>query len=352
MNGVTCPVWGLTVTMRELLFCAPTARMAWFESVAKSRPPSKPFSNAMSIAGPCSWRPMPLVVGLARGPRIRFPLWSNTRMSGVKGLVADNSPPTTALVSSLHRLGRPCPDSSTNTSKRSLLPRNATAVGKFRLLLKTETVKPGGTTIFSPLPGLKKTSSPGQSGFARVWAVASVGRVSTSANETVSQLNRSNRLRMSTPSQRYPAFFARTFFTWRLQGYAACIHVCRSPWLRWPRGHDASPFLKRTARRCVIVHQENTQGARVNHQLRYGSVRYPTIARPASRRSTKSVSAFDEGSSSINPRYERVRMQRKQKCVSSRRRDRSPEYERGCARSCASSPRPPIGCPPTAVRRP
>src|SRR5436309_10534348 len=215
MNGVTCPVSGLTVTMRELLFWALVAgaRMAWFESVAKSRPPSKPFSNAMSIAGPCGWRPAPLVVGLARGPRIRFPLWSSTRMSGVKGLVADNSPPTTELVSSLHRLGRPCPDSSTNTSNRRASPRNATAVGKFRPLLKTETLKPEGTTICSPLPGLKKTSSPGQSGFPLVWAVASAGTVSTSANETVTQLNRSNVLRMSTPSQRYPAFF---------QEYAAC----------------------------------------------------------------------------------------------------------------------------------
>src|SRR3989442_1704277 len=57
-----------------------------------------------------------------------------------------------------------------------------------------------------------ETSAPGHSGFPLVWAVASVGTVSTSANETVTQLNRSNVLRMSTPSQRYPAFF---------QGYAA-----------------------------------------------------------------------------------------------------------------------------------
>src|SRR5437879_8754643 len=164
MNGLTCPVSGCTVRMRELLFCAPTARMAWFESVAKSRPPSKPFSNALSVAGPCGWRPAPLVVGLARGPRIRFPLWSNTRMSGVKGLVADNSPPTRVLVSSLHRLGRPCPDSSTNTSKRCLLPGNEPAVGKFRPLLRTETSKPGGTTMSWPCPGSKNTVSAGQTG--------------------------------------------------------------------------------------------------------------------------------------------------------------------------------------------
>src|SRR5213594_3635997 len=68
-------------------------------------------------------------------------------------------------------------------------------------VFKSETSKPEGTTIFSPLPGLKKTSSPAQIGFPRVWAVASVGRVSTSANKTATgnQLNRSNLLRMSTP---------------------------------------------------------------------------------------------------------------------------------------------------------
>ena len=43
----------------------------------------------MSIAGPWGRRPPPFAVGLARGPRIRRPVWSNTRMSGVKGLVGD-----------------------------------------------------------------------------------------------------------------------------------------------------------------------------------------------------------------------------------------------------------------------
>src|SRR5712691_1869682 len=219
MNGVTCPVSGFTITMRELLFGPPVRRL-WPESEANRRPPSKPFSNAMSIAGPRAWRPpvwTPLLsaVGLARGPRSKCPLSLKTRMSGAKGLEGENVPPTTELVSSLHRLGRPCPDSSTNTSNRRASPRNATAVGKLRPLAKTETWKPGGTTIFSPLPGLKKTSSPGQRGFPRIWAVASVGKVSTSADKTVTQLNRSNLLRMSTPSQRYRAFFARTFFTWR-----------------------------------------------------------------------------------------------------------------------------------------
>jgi len=47
MYGVTCPVTGSTTTMRELLFCAPGDRMAWFESVANSRPPRKPSSNVL-----------------------------------------------------------------------------------------------------------------------------------------------------------------------------------------------------------------------------------------------------------------------------------------------------------------
>ena len=234
--------------------------MAWFESVAKSRPPPKPFSNAMSIAGPCGWRPTPLLVGLARGPRICFPLSSNTRMSGVKGLVADNSPPTTTLVSSLHLLGRPCPDSSTNTSNRRESPRNATAVGKLRSLANTETSKPLGTTIFSPLPGLKKTSSWGQIGFPRVWAVASVGGVTTSANKTFTsnQLNRSNLLRMSTPSQRYPALFARTLFTWRLHGYAACIRIvllrCHG------QGAMTPPLFKKEQRAAASSCTRRTRG--------------------------------------------------------------------------------------------
>src|SRR5437773_9110818 len=233
--------------MRELLFWALVAgaRMAWFESVGKSRPPANPFSNAMSMAGPCAWRPTPGAVGLARGPRIRLPLWSNTRMSGVKGLVADNSPPTTELVSSLHRLGRPCPDSSTNTSKRCLSPRNATAVGKFRPLLKTETSKPEGTTIFSPLPGLKKTSSPAQIGFPRVWAVASVGRVSISANKTATgnQLNRSNLLRMSTPFSALSSVAVNGISIYSLQG------ELRSTRSVHPREHHVGRISNRRTRR-------------------------------------------------------------------------------------------------------
>src|SRR5262244_1979921 len=124
-------------------------------------------------------------------------------MSGVKGFVGENSPPSVALVSSLHRLGRPCPDSRTNTSNRCALPRNATATGKFRPLLKTETVKPEGTTMSSPLAGLNLTSSPGHRGFAAVpWADTDVGWVSSSvrATATNNQLDRLTFLCMSTPS--------------------------------------------------------------------------------------------------------------------------------------------------------
>jgi len=44
MNGVTRPLSGSTVTILELLFGPLLACVAWFESVANSRPPPKPFS--------------------------------------------------------------------------------------------------------------------------------------------------------------------------------------------------------------------------------------------------------------------------------------------------------------------
>ena len=53
MKGVTFPVVGSTVTIRELLFCPLCVWVAWFESVANRRPPARPFSKATSTAGPC-----------------------------------------------------------------------------------------------------------------------------------------------------------------------------------------------------------------------------------------------------------------------------------------------------------
>jgi len=85
MNGVTCPVIGFTVTIRELLFCPPPW-VDWLESVAKSRPPEKPLTNAMSIAGPAGWNPPPLGVGLPKGPRISPPIpveYQDVRCEGV-----------------------------------------------------------------------------------------------------------------------------------------------------------------------------------------------------------------------------------------------------------------------------
>src|SRR6266852_5720970 len=198
MNGVTCPVFGFTITIRELLL-NPVVRRDWFESVAKSRPPSKPLSNAMSIAGPCAWRPPPPAVGLAR-VRSSCPLLLNTRMSGVNGLVGENSPPTTELVSSLHRLGRPCPDSSTYTSKRSSLPRNAIPVGKFRPVAKTDTSKPTGTTTSWPLSGLNDTVLFVQIGFATVVAAAKGGSVRNSASANTKLIARGLLDRIGHPS--------------------------------------------------------------------------------------------------------------------------------------------------------
>src|SRR3989441_521983 len=126
MNGVTCPVSGLTITMRELLLL-PLVRRLWLESDANSRPP---------------WK--------------------------------------------------------------------ATAVGAFSPVTKADTLKPGGTTMSSPLPGLKVTSSPEQSGLTTVAAVTRSGGMRSSASATVktNQRTRSTLLRISTPSRRYATFFA------------------------------------------------------------------------------------------------------------------------------------------------
>src|ERR1700737_863328 len=166
INGVTAPLIGSTSAMRELLFCPLCWCVAWFESVTNSLPPAKPRSNAISTAGPSGCRP-PFCVGFARGPRISFPFLLKTRMSGVKGFLGSKSPVPYADWS-LQRLGKPWPDSSTNTSKLSLSPRNVSPVGKFRPFAKTDTLNCESRMMSSPLPGLKNTSSPGHSGFGTV----------------------------------------------------------------------------------------------------------------------------------------------------------------------------------------
>src|SRR5436305_3120956 len=126
----------------------------------------------MSTAGPAGWKP-PLAVGL---PSVRssFPFESKTRMSGVNGFFGSKSPlPKSDWL--LHRLGRPCPDSSTYTSKFSLLPRNAIPVGKLRPALKTETLKPGGTMMSLPESGSKSAVLFVHSGLATVAAEATAG---------------------------------------------------------------------------------------------------------------------------------------------------------------------------------
>ena len=180
MNGLTAPEFGSTTTMRELLFCPPPW-VAWFESVANSRPPWKPCSKAMSTAGPAGWNPPPLLVGFPSGPPIFLPFWSKTTISGVNGFAASKTPPGHEPCS-LQSLGKPCPDSSTYTLNRFVLPRNAMPVGIFKPLAKTEIVKPGGTLMFCPLPGSKKAVSDLQSGFATTLAaVATLGRASSGA---------------------------------------------------------------------------------------------------------------------------------------------------------------------------
>ena len=140
--------------IRELLLFPLWVWVDWLESVAKSSPPEVPLTKAMSIAGPYGWNPPPVEVGLPSGPRIFVPVWLNTRMSGVNGLLMSNTPPGHS-VSSLQTLGMPCPDSRTNTWKLLDLPRKAMPVGIFRPATNTEAVNPGGITIPGGNVGLK-----------------------------------------------------------------------------------------------------------------------------------------------------------------------------------------------------
>src|SRR6516225_2387726 len=139
----------------------------------------------MSIAGPEGWNPPPLDVGLPKGPRISFPFWLNTRMSGVKGLFISNTPPG-HNVSSLQMLGRPCPDSRTSTWKLLALPRKAIPVGIFRPETNTDAVNPAGRTIDGGRVGLKNavlSMHCGEvEGFATVAPWETVGNPNSGAN--------------------------------------------------------------------------------------------------------------------------------------------------------------------------
>src|SRR5258708_27099002 len=99
-------------------------------------------------------------------------------MAGVNGFAGSNFPEPNESCS-LHRLGSPCPDSSTKTSNSldSPFKRKAIPVGKFSPEAKTETLNPCGTTMSSPLPVLNETDSRGQRGFATVPASAAAGNV-------------------------------------------------------------------------------------------------------------------------------------------------------------------------------
>src|SRR5262249_41240295 len=145
----------------------------------------------------------PVEVGLPRGPRINLPFRLNTKMSGVNGLLAENSPPGHA-VSSLQTLGRPCPDSRTNTWKLFALPRKAIPVGALRLAANTDAVNPGGRLIDGGKFGLKNAvlfiQSGAVDGFDTVCAKAAPG----SANKGVAAKAMLKSLRRMATTPPYP----------------------------------------------------------------------------------------------------------------------------------------------------
>src|SRR5262249_15065255 len=106
-------------------------------------------------------------------------------MSGVNGLVGSNGP-LPKVSCSLHALGKPCPDSSTNTLKLAELPRNAIPVGMFSPEAKTDTVNPEGTLILGGRVGLKNAVLLIQSGavlgFDTVPAIATLDTIRSSDN--------------------------------------------------------------------------------------------------------------------------------------------------------------------------
>src|ERR1700746_760241 len=108
-------------------------------------------------------------------------------MSGVNGLLAENSPPGHA-VSSLQTLGRPCPDSRTNTCKLFALPRNAIPVGAFSPDANPDAVKPGGRLIDGGKFGLKNAvlfiQSGAVDGFDTVCALLIVSSANSGATIT------------------------------------------------------------------------------------------------------------------------------------------------------------------------
>src|SRR6202047_1674962 len=157
----------------------------------------------MSTAGPAGWKPTPGAVGLPKGPPIRFPVWSNTRMSGVNGFFGSKAP-VPKLPCSLHTLGRPWPDSRTYTWNFCELPRNAIPVGEFRSLAKTDTLNvPCGAsmTMSEPPSGLNNANSVGQIGFVTVAACPTTGKAAkgTAARAAVALLRKLTRMAFSPP---------------------------------------------------------------------------------------------------------------------------------------------------------
>jgi hypothetical protein len=99
-------------------------------------------------------------------------------------VLISNTPPGHA-VSSLQTLGRPWPDSRTNTWKLLELPRKAIPVGALRPAAKTDAVNPGGRLMDGAKLGLKNAvlfiQSGAVDGFDTVCATATVVSASSGA---------------------------------------------------------------------------------------------------------------------------------------------------------------------------
>src|SRR6516225_5874084 len=114
-------------------------------------------------------------------------------MSGVNGFFVSNTPPG-HNVSSLQTLGRPCPDSRTNTWKLLALPRKAMPVGIFRPEANTDALNPGGRLMDGGRVGSKNAVLSMHCG-------SGVGFATVAAHEKVGNAN--NGASASAPVRRY-----------------------------------------------------------------------------------------------------------------------------------------------------
>ena len=130
-------------------------------------------------------------------------------------MFVSNTPPG-HNVSSLQTLGRPCPDSRTNTWKLLAFPRKAIPVGIFRPETNTDALNPAGRLMDGGNCGLKNAVLAmhcGEvEGFATVAAWATIGSAKSGANAHAAVRACKRLSSITEPSSLFPLLKARAKF--------------------------------------------------------------------------------------------------------------------------------------------